>query len=111
MSRGAPVTPILLLLIVTLAACRVATAHVSPVTVNWLLRTMTFFPLTSTEPGMIRFSTIALSPALIELPDQVQPGPELTSCGTRRSVVPAATPVLVASGYPQRLGRLTQLLR
>jgi len=99
-SRVEPSTPISLFAAVALTVWRRAMAHMSPVISDRLFLIVTFVPYTSIEPETIKFSTTAPSEVTASHPrlSHCQPGPDVTSCGTRRIVVPAGTPVLVASG-------------
>lgn len=105
-------TPIVLSETVVLVAWVKPTAHVSPPTVILLPVIVMFEPLAMIEALTMTFLTTAPDDAWIQPRlSHTHPGPEVMSCGTRSMVAPAGTPVLVASGYPQRLGRLTQLAR
>src|SRR5947199_1064177 len=72
--------------------------------------TTTCAAVTSTVAAVEMPDTTApsVSAAIQPRVSQCQPGPRVMSCGTRLSAVPAGTPVLVPSGYPQADGRPAQ---
>ena len=91
--------PISLLETTELVACWRPIPQLSPLTRILVFFTVMLEPATLIDPETITLETTAPEEAWSQPRlSQTQPGPDVTSCGTLSRVVPAGTPVLVASG-------------